>query len=117
MSWTDKMTDMKGQLRALNQAAPGMSKAFGALDKAAGDGTALSRKTKELIALSIAVADRCEPCIMFHAKSLIRHGGTREELAEALGVCVQMGGGPSMMYAAKALACYDELSPAPMATA
>ncbi|MGB0905521.1 MAG: carboxymuconolactone decarboxylase family protein [Mangrovicoccus sp.] len=46
----------------------------------------------------------------FHVTALIRAGGTREELAAMLAVCVQMGGGPSLMYSAKTLACFDEFS-------
>ncbi len=112
MTWADKLDEMRTSLRSLNQAAPEMSKGFGALSKAAKTGTALDKKTLELIALAIAVADRCEPCIAFHTEALVKCGGTREEVADMLSMCVQMGGGPSLMYAAKTLACYDELSAA-----
>ena len=62
------------------------------------------------MALAISVADRCEPCISLHVEALVRAGATREEVSDVLGMCIQMGGGPSMMYAAKALECFDELS-------
>ena len=39
-----------------------------------------------------------------------RHGASREEIAETVAMCVYMGGGPSLMYGAKALAAFDELS-------
>lgn len=110
MSWTGKLDEMKSNLRSLNQAAPDVTKAFGGLGKASKTGQALDTKTIELIALGIAVADRCEPCISFHTDALIKLGCTREEFSDALGICIQMGGGPSLMYAAKALACYDELA-------
>lgn len=110
MSWTDKRRDMRKALGALNKAIPEASAGFGALSKAAKAEGALDLKTKELIAIGIAVADRCEPCILFHVDALASAGGTREELAEALGMCVQMGGGPSLMYAAKALECWDEFA-------
>jgi AhpD family alkylhydroperoxidase len=67
---------------------------------------------KEFIALGIAVADRCDACIGLHVEALVKAGATREEVADVLGMCIQMGGGPAMMYAAKALECYDELSSA-----
>ncbi|MGB0658745.1 MAG: carboxymuconolactone decarboxylase family protein [Mangrovicoccus sp.] len=110
MTWTDKLDEMKSNLRELNKAAPEVTKAFHGLDTAAKASGALDGKTLELIALAIAVADRCEPCIEFHVTALIRAGGTREELAAMLAVCVQMGGGPSLMYSAKTLACFDEFS-------
>ncbi|MCG7492574.1 carboxymuconolactone decarboxylase family protein [Thalassobius sp. Cn5-15] len=110
MSWNDKFTDIKSQLRNLNGAIPETTKAFGALGATVkGDG-ALEHKTKEFVALGIAVASRCEPCIMFHVDALIRAGASREEVGETLAMAIQMGGGPSMMYASKALECFDELS-------
>ena len=34
---------------------------------------------------------------------------TKEEISEALGVAVFMGGGPSLMYAAEAVDAYEQL--------
>lgn len=70
----------------------------------------LDEKTRELIAMAIGVAARCEGCIGFHAKALVKLGCTREEFTELLGVAVYMGGGPSLMYAAEAIKAYDEFS-------
>jgi AhpD family alkylhydroperoxidase len=109
MSWTDKLSDTRQQLRALNRAIPDTAQAFGALGKSVKDGGALEFKVKEFVALGIAVATKCETCIALHVETLVKCGATREEVADTLGMTVQMGGGPSMMYAAKALACYDEL--------
>ncbi|MEV8466778.1 carboxymuconolactone decarboxylase family protein [Fluviibacterium sp. DFM31] len=110
MSWQDKNKDMRDQLRALNTAIPEAAKGFGALSKAAKTGAAVDSKTLEFVALGIAVADRCEPCIGFHIDALIKLGATREEVADVLAMAVQMGGGPSLMYSAKALRAYDDLS-------
>jgi len=109
MSWTRKRDEMKAALRTLNRTIPEVAKGFGALSKAVKTDGALDLKTKELIAVAVAVTDRCEPCITFHVEALIGAGGTREELAETLGMAIQMGGGPSLMYSAKALECFDEL--------
>jgi AhpD family alkylhydroperoxidase len=73
---------------------------------------ALGLKVKEHIAVGIAVAQRCAPCIAFHVEALMKAGATREELVETLGMAIQMGGGPALMYAASALACWDELAAA-----
>ena len=110
MSWTDKINGTRDQLRNLNRAIPETARAFGALGKTVKDGGALEFKTKEFVALGIAVATKCEACIVLHVETLIKAGASREEVADVLAMTVQMGGGPSMMYAAKALACYDELS-------
>lgn len=72
---------------------------FASLHKAACQPGALDAKTKELIALAIAVASRCDNCIAFHAHDALKSGASREEIDEALGVAVLMGGGPALMYA------------------
>lgn len=110
MGWKDKLADTRSGLRNLNGAVPETARAFGGLGKAVKEGGTLDFKTKEFVALGIAVGVRCEPCITLHIEALIKAGATREEVADVLGMCVQMGGGPAMMYAAKALECYDELS-------
>ncbi|PIV74915.1 MAG: carboxymuconolactone decarboxylase family protein [Rhodobacteraceae bacterium CG17_big_fil_post_rev_8_21_14_2_50_65_11] len=110
MSWIDKRDEMHGQLRKLNKAIPEVTKAFAGVSASVKTDGALDVKTKELIAVAIAVADSCEPCVNFHIEVLIKAGGSREELGEALGMAVQMGGGPALMYAAKAMDCFDALS-------
>lgn len=81
---------------------------FGAMAKGAMASGALSELHKELMALAIGIAARCDGCIGFHMKALIRLGVTREQLNETLAVAVYMGGGPSLMYAADALRAYEE---------
>lgn len=76
--------------------------------KAATTTKVLDEKTKEMIALALGVAAHCEGCLGYHAKALARLGATREEVGEALGMAVYMGGGPSLMYAADALRAYDQ---------
>jgi AhpD family alkylhydroperoxidase len=110
MDWTDKLDTTRDQLRALNRAIPETARAFGALGKTVKEGGTLDFKTKEFVALGIAVATKCDACIALHVETLIKCGATREEVAEVLGMTIQMGGGPSMMYAAKALECFDQLS-------
>ncbi|RUS60891.1 carboxymuconolactone decarboxylase family protein [Pseudorhodobacter sp. E13] len=110
MSWTDKNAEMRDQLRVMNRAIPEVAKGFGALSKAAKDAQVLDVKTLEFVALGIAIADRCEACIGFHVEALAKAGGTRAELGDVLGMAVQMGGGPSLMYAAKALTAWDDLT-------
>ena len=72
----------------------------------------MSEKHKELIALAIGITQHCSGCIGFHVKALRRLGCTRQELEEMLAVCVYMGGGPALMYAAEAEAAWDAFAPA-----
>lgn len=83
---------------------------FSSLAQAATKDGALDKKTKELIALALGVASKCDGCIGFHSQALVKLGATRAELLETLGMAVYMGGGPSLMYAADALAAFEEFS-------
>jgi AhpD family alkylhydroperoxidase len=94
----------------LGELIPDTLAAFGSLSRAAQAHGALERKTKEMIALAIAVSGRCDACIGYHARGAARAGVSRQELAEALAVSIQMGGGPSVNYATDALRAFDEFS-------
>ena len=94
--------------RKLGEVLPGNMAAFSQLGKATYSEGALSGKMKELIALAIGVTVRCDGCLGHHAKACLTHGATREEVAEAIGVAIHMGGGPSMVYGALALEAYDQ---------
>jgi len=101
---------ISGDLRKLRQDIPDTMKAFSALAQAAGRDGAIDKKTKELIALAIGIATRCDGCIGFHIEALVKLGATRQEVEETLGMTVYMGGGPSLMYAADAIASYEEFA-------
>ncbi len=87
---------------------PDVQAGFSALHQASMKAGVLDAKTKELIALAIGVAARCDGCIGFHTQALIKLGTTKAELAEMLGVAVMMGGGPSLMYAGEAMRAFEE---------
>ncbi len=99
-------------LAPLRKTQPDTMHAFGQLAKAAMAEGAISTKQKELIALAIGITQRCSGCIGFHVKALIKLGCTRAELEEMLNVCVYMGGGPALMYAAEAIKAWDSMQPA-----
>lgn len=97
-------------LAKLRKDIPDLMSGFSGLAQAATKDGALDKKTKELIALALGIAARCDGCIGFHAQALVKLGASREELVETLGMAVYMGGGPSLMYAADALAAFEEFS-------
>ena len=100
--------DISTNLKVLRtDIAPSMQ-GFSALAQAAIKPGALDRKTKELIALAIGVATRCDGCIGFHTEALVKLGASRAEVEEALGMAIYMGGGPALMYAADAMGAYDQ---------
>ena len=95
----EQLEHIKEYMGILGEGAPATMKAFSDLHSAAGKPGALDFKTKELIALAIGVSLRCNGCIAFHTHDALEAGATREEIMEALGVAVLMGGGPSVIYA------------------
>lgn len=99
---------IKSGMGALRKEIPEVMKGFGAMSHGAGADGALDAKTKELIALALGVAAHCDGCIGFHTQTLSKMGATRQEVAEALGTAVYMGGGPGLMYAAEAMHAFDE---------
>lgn len=104
-------------LATLRKDIPDVMKGFSDLAGAASRDGVLNKKTKELIALALGVAAHCDACIGFHVQALVRLGASKAELEEALGMAVYMGGGPSLMYSANALAAFEEFSSAPSAVA
>ncbi|MBK9114639.1 MAG: carboxymuconolactone decarboxylase family protein [Betaproteobacteria bacterium] len=113
----DMTQEVTHNLAYMRAELPDVMKGFHDLGRATAHAGALDTKTKELIAVALGVAAHCDPCIGFHVKAFVRHGGTKRELAEALGMAVYMGGGPSLMYAANALAAIDEFLAAAQAKA
>ncbi|WP_428420577.1 carboxymuconolactone decarboxylase family protein [Methylibium sp.] len=108
--YRDLTQGVSTRLASLRAGVPEVMKGFGELGRAAMVDGALDKKTKELIAVALSVAARCDPCIGFHMQALVKLGASRQELDEALGVAVYMGGGPSLMYAAQAVSAYDEFA-------
>ena len=104
-----QIADQLGQaIGELGKGIPEAMQAFASLARAAKADGALDAKTKELIAVAIAIALRCDGCIAFHVKEVLKLGGSRDELLETIAMAVMMGGGPSTVYGAEALTAYDQ---------
>ncbi|WP_171235851.1 carboxymuconolactone decarboxylase family protein [Ruegeria sp. HKCCA6837] len=110
MNWKDFMAETEANIGTFSKEVPETVRGFGIMGKAAKTDGVLSEKTKEFMALGIAIATRCDSCIGFHVRSLVRLGATRAEMCEALAMATYMGGGPSYAYSAKALKAYDVFS-------
>lgn len=108
--WPQVTKDVTAQIRNLRADAPEVMRAFSSLAQAASGAKALDAKTKELIALGIAVAVRCDDCIAFHVKAALERGASKEEVTETLGMAIYMGAGPSVMYATHALEAFAQFT-------
>ncbi|MEM8914731.1 MAG: carboxymuconolactone decarboxylase family protein [Pseudomonadota bacterium] len=99
----------KVRVGALVKATPALFEGFSKISKTATANGSFSAAEKELMATAIAVVQGCEDCILYHVEGAKKHGAEETALVEALEVAVEMGGGPAVMYAAKALDAFRAL--------
>ena len=108
MDWPAFLEETDARIGTLGAEAPGMMKGFAQMSQAAKRAGVLDEKTKEFVALGLAISTKCDSCIGYHARSLVRLGASRAEVCEVLEMAGYMGGGPSITYGAKALEAFDQ---------
>jgi AhpD family alkylhydroperoxidase len=67
----------------------------------------LDARTRELIALAVAISLRCDGCIAVHAEAARKFGTTKEEIAEALGTAIAINAGAALVYATRTMDAFD----------
>jgi AhpD family alkylhydroperoxidase len=102
--------ELREPARALRREIPDVYEGYRQLHAAAFAPGALDAKTKELVALAIAVSTQCDGCIASHARGAARERATPAEVAEALGVAIALNGGPGTVYGARAFAAFQEFA-------
>ena len=95
------------ELRAL---IPDVYNGFGELHKAAFADGEVDKKTKELIALAVAIVLKCDGCIASHARGAALAHATEKEVAETIGVAISMSGGPGTVYGPRALSAFRDFA-------
>ena len=112
----DVQNELAPLARDLRHAIPEVIKAFSGIHAAVFTEGALDTKTKELIALAIAISERCDGCIAAHARGAARRGATESEVAETIGVAILMNGGPATVYGPRAFAAFKDFVADPNGT-
>jgi AhpD family alkylhydroperoxidase len=92
----------------LAKESPELMKGFGMLHKTSSSGGALTKKEKEILAVAIAIVVHCEGCIACHVKDALQAGATHNQIVEAIGVAILMGGGLALVYGTMALEALKE---------
>jgi AhpD family alkylhydroperoxidase len=105
----EKLKAAKARIGAVAKATPGLIDGFSRISKTATQEGRFSAAQKELIATALSVVKGCDDCILYHVEGAKRHGAQEVDLVEALEVAVEMGGGPALMYAGKALEAFRAL--------
>ena len=105
----DRVKTVRERIGMLSRDSPEMFAGFARLSKAATAAGNMTSAQKELIAVAIAITQGCDDCILYHVDAAVKHGAERTDLIEVVNVAVEMGGGPAVMYATKALQAFEAL--------
>ena len=108
--YKDILKSLNAGTAGVRSRIPEVYEGFGTTYRAAYADGALTARIKELMAVGIAVREGCDGCIASHVRSAVRRGATAEEMAETIGVAIQMGGGPASIYASHAWDAYEEFA-------
>jgi len=103
LNWIEYRKELFGRIGEIGKLSPDTVKGYQALSGAGQKADLLGAKTRELIALAVAVSLRCDGCITVHTAEALKHGASREEIAEALGVAVAINAGAAMVYSARTM--------------
>jgi AhpD family alkylhydroperoxidase len=107
-NFPERRQELQSLLGRLAKELPGPIGGFGRLHKESVAQGTVPAKFKELMALAIAIAVRCEGCIAYHVHDAIAAGATHQEIVETIGVAIMMGGGPAAMYACDAYEALEQ---------
>ena len=107
-NYNKKYKELLVLMERLGKKIPETMSSFGGLHKTSIADGALPSKTKELIALGIAIAVHCDGCIAFHVHDALGSGASAEEILETIGVAILMGGGPAVVYGCEAMEALDQ---------
>jgi AhpD family alkylhydroperoxidase len=110
--WNEYRQQLSGRIGEIGKISPGTTRGYAELSGAGAKTGKLDAKTRELIALAVAVTRQCDGCIASHTDAAIKHGATREEVAEALGVAVAINAGAALIYSARVMDAYDAIAKA-----
>lgn len=103
LDWNDYRSQVLAGVKEISQLSPGTVKGYAELSSAGQQRNVLGAKVRELIALAVAVTVRCDGCIAVHTDAALRHGASREEIAEALGVAVAVNAGAALVYSTRVM--------------
>jgi AhpD family alkylhydroperoxidase len=103
LDWNQYGKQLGAAVGTLAQAAPEAVRGFSELDRASNMTKHLDAKTRELIAIAVAVTTRCDGCINAHVGAALKSGASREEIGEALGVAIALNAGAALVYSARAM--------------
>ena len=106
--WNLYRAQLTAGVKEMGQLSPETVNGYVALSSAGQKKDLLGAKIRELIALAVAVTLRCDGCIAVHTAAATRHGATKEEIAESLGVAVSVNAGAALVYSTRVMDAVKE---------
>ncbi len=106
LNWEEYLQQLGGSIGELGRTSPEVLRGYRTLSDAGSKTNHLDAKTRELIALAVAVTLRCDGCITTHTTAAIKQGATKEEIVEALGVAISVNAGAALVYSSRVLDAY-----------
>jgi AhpD family alkylhydroperoxidase len=107
LDWNDYRKELMTRVGEIGKVSPDTLAGYRSLSSAGEKTGLLDAKTRELIALAVAVTTRCDGCIAVHSAQALKHGATKEEIVEALGVAIALNAGAALVYSARVLDAID----------
>lgn len=106
LDWNEYQKQVTAGIAEIAKLSPDTVRGYAALSHAAAKTGKLDAKTHELIALAVAVTRQCDGCITVHTDAAVKHGASREEIMEALGIAVAVNAGATLIYSARVMDAY-----------
>src|SRR5690349_20879602 len=103
LDWKTYREQLQATVGEIGKISPETIRGYQGLSNAGAKTATLDAKTRELIALAVAVTRQCDGCIATHVDAAARHGATREEVVEALGVAIAINAGAALVYSARVM--------------
>ena len=107
LNWNDYRNQILARVGELGKLSPDTVKGYVTLGGAGAKTGHLDAKTRELIALAVAITLRCDGCITVHTATAKKLGASKEEIAEALGVGISVNAGAALVYSTRTLDAFD----------
>lgn len=101
LNWDEYLQQLMTTTGEIGRTSPDILRGYRTLSDAGSKTNHLDAKTRELIALAVAVSLRCDGCITTHTTAAIKNGASKEEIVEALGVAISVNAGAALVYSSR----------------
>lgn len=108
LDWNEYQKELSNTISKIMETSPDIVRGYSQISGAGAKTAKLDAKTRELIAIAVAVTTRCDGCITFHTDAAIKAGASKEEIVEALGVAVALNAGAALVFSARVMDAYAQ---------